>query len=294
MGQGRGSNRSYGIDHRQKAKTKKEKQRSGGGYAWERKYAATAEEIIGKTFGRLNNLGTQLFASTPYSEHYGRWLSNLEGVLAEFESSLTPDEEYVKETTQIVTTVRHSLEQRRAKEARLSQSSLDISNSRTRLEDIERTFREDIQGLERHTITQKKSIESRITELKKQLDETEKLRTGFLRGISKEEKERRLEETNQKIENARGNLSEVEKQYAMQMERLRAQYETERRPLVDKILKYDQEVNVLEKDVSLEARRAASEALSRAVQKFLERRRNKIAGQSASEFVQGSDEESRK
>ena len=277
-GSGRGSARGYGVPHGKKAKHKKQKNElASSSHAWEQKYASAAEEVSTKTLNRLHNLGTQLFASTPYSEHYDRWLSNLNDVISEFESSPTtnPDDQYINERTQILAKIQLSLEQRKKEETSVNQAAQTILETKARLQSLERQCNEETRQLEQHDNAEKLRIQTRIKDLEKELDEIDRMKTGFFRGISKKEKERRQSETKQKLGDAKRDLTSLEKDLTAQTERLRTEYQTKEQPLTKQVQEYENAADSLDKDPSLEDRKSASETLAKAVNGLLQRKKTK-------------------
>src|SRR5208283_3532407 len=107
------SGRGYRKPQYGKVKDRGRKHRSVGNSMREEKHVATMKEVSDKTLKRLRNLGSQRFGSSPFSEHFDRWLVNLTDVLSEFESSpnISVDDQFVKERSQILSIVKVELEE---------------------------------------------------------------------------------------------------------------------------------------------------------------------------------------
>src|SRR4030042_6262157 len=103
---------------REKAKARRREHRSTHRSMLEESHVATAEEVMDKTLKRLFTLGNQKFASSPYSEHFSRWQTDVAYVLSEFESNptISTDEQFVKERSQILASVKLTLEERHREE----------------------------------------------------------------------------------------------------------------------------------------------------------------------------------
>jgi len=147
----RASGRGRGTPRREKAKARGRKRRSTGKYTWEERRVATTEEVTDRTLKRLRTLGSQRFASSPYSEHFSRWLMNLKDALSEFESSptISADDQFVKERSQILSNVELELEERRRKEASFEEAIKSLSDSKILLERIEEEYTTKVREIER-------------------------------------------------------------------------------------------------------------------------------------------------
>ena len=142
-----------------KVKDRGRKPRSVGNSTREEKHVATKKEVSDKTLKRIRNLGSQRFGSSPFSEHFDRWLVDLTDVLSEFESNpnINADEQFVKERSQILSTVKIELEERRRKEATLEEASKNLSNSKNLLKESGKNMM-----LKRVRLKGKKTVKSNV------------------------------------------------------------------------------------------------------------------------------------
>jgi DNA repair ATPase RecN len=138
----RASGRGNGTPRHERAKAKGPRPRSVRSSMLEENHVAAAEEVVEKTLKRLRTLGSQRFGTSPYSQHFDRWLMNLKEVLSEFESSpnLSTDDQFVKERSQILTNVELKLKERHREEASLEESIKRLSNSKNLLERIKEEY----------------------------------------------------------------------------------------------------------------------------------------------------------
>src|SRR4030042_6448393 len=81
-GTGRGTTKT----HHEKSKLKGHKNRSADRYVMEEDESPTVEKVVEKTLSRLQSLGNQTFAFSPFSQSFDDWVVSLKGVLSEFES----------------------------------------------------------------------------------------------------------------------------------------------------------------------------------------------------------------
>ena len=155
----------------------------------ENKHAATEREISEGTLKRLHMLGSQKFASSPFSEHFDRWLTNVEAVLSEFEShpNISVDEQFVRERTETLVDIKLQLEGRRHKEASLDQEIKNLSYYRIRLKQINTEYATMARAIKAPKNLEIKRLYSVINRLKNDQDMVIRIKTGFFRDVSKKE-----------------------------------------------------------------------------------------------------------
>ena len=270
----RASGRGYGTPRHEKAKARGRKHRSIGSSILEENHVATTEEVADKTLKRLRTLGSQRFASSPYSEHFGRWLMNLTDVLSEFESSptISADDQFVKERSQILSNVELELEERRRKEASLEESIKSLSNSKNLLERIKEEYATRAREIEGRKNSEIKRLYSNIDSLRGELDDIARMKTGLFRGISKKAREQKETETTQGLNTGQRELELAMLDFTVVQERLRDEYERKRQPVIEQIRDRQKKIENLETDGSLEDRWFACEALVDAVNALLQRK----------------------
>ena len=108
----KGAIHQYRKNLREKRKNRKNVHRNvGRPIEMEERLSATEREISEVTLTRLHTLGSQKFGSSPYSEHFDRWLTNVTAVLAEFESNpnVGIDDQFEQECTQTIDTIKQQL-----------------------------------------------------------------------------------------------------------------------------------------------------------------------------------------
>ena len=110
----------------------KKKRRAAYNSKVDEKHVASMSEVSDKTLTRLHILGNQRFGSSPFREHFERWLLNLTEVLSEFESNpnISPDDQFVTERSQILSNVDCELEQRRREENSLEETLKSLTSSK--------------------------------------------------------------------------------------------------------------------------------------------------------------------
>jgi len=277
-GSPRASGRGYGTSRHEKAKARRRKHRTVSGSILEETHVATMEEVVDRTLKRLRNLGNQTFASSPYSEHFSRWLMNLTDVLSEFESSptISADDQFIKERSQILSNVELELEERRRKEASLMDSIKSLSDSKILLQRIEEEYATQAREIEARKNSEIKRLYTNIDSLRGELDAIAQMKTGLFRGISKKNKAQKETETTQRLNTARAELELAMLDFTAEREKLREELERKKQPIIEQVRDHQKEIESLETDGSLEDRRVACEALVNAVNALLQRKTSQL------------------
>ena len=108
----------------------------------EEKHEATEREVSELTLKQLHTLGTQKFGSSPFSEHFDRWLTNVTTVLNEFKShpNMSVDDQFMEECVQTLSNIKQQLEVIDRKETALNQELNNQSDWRSRLKQINKEY----------------------------------------------------------------------------------------------------------------------------------------------------------
>jgi len=274
------SRRSSGRGYRQprrekaKAKAKRQKRRAGSGYTSEENHALSREEIADRAVTRLRNLGRQRFALFPFDEYFGSWLMDLREVLSEFESSptISVDDLFVKERSQILSSVELELEKRRRERVSREEATKVLSDNRALLGRIEEEYATRTRRTERQRNSEIKRLSSNIKGLREERDRIARTKTGIFRALSKKAKEQREAEATQRLNSAQRELALAAQRFTAEQERLRDEYEKRKQPVIEQIQAQQKEVENQEIDWSVETRRAACEALANAVNALFQRK----------------------
>lgn len=234
----------------------------------------TSEEVVDRTLKRLRNLGNQVFALSPFSEHFSRWLVDLRVVLSELESSPTVsvDDQFLKERSQILSNVELELEKKRSEEASCDEAIKSLSENRILLERIEEECTARTREIEGQKQVEIKRLSSNVDGLREELDRIARMKTGIFRAISKKAKARRETEASQRLNSAQEELASAVQNFAAKQERIRDEYEKKKQPVIDQIRVEEKEVENQDVDGSLETRQAACEVLINAVNALVERK----------------------
>jgi hypothetical protein len=257
-----------------KAKARGSKHESVSGSTKDGNHVATAEEVVEKTLKRLRTLGSQRFASSPYSEHFNRWLMNLTDVLSEFESNpnIGADDQFLRERSRILSEAERTLEERHRREASLEEAIKDLSDSKSLLARIKRDYASRAGEIERRKNSEIKRLNSNISSLREELVDVARMKTGLFRGVSKKAREQKETETTQGVDTKQRELELAMLDFTLAEEKLQDEYERKRQPIIEQIKDRQKKIEILETDGSLEDRWFACEALIDAVNALLQRK----------------------
>jgi hypothetical protein len=269
----RNSNRGYKPPYG-KDKDRKRKSESAGNSAPKEKHVASLKEISERTLQELRVLGNQKFGSSPFSEHFDRWLLDLTEVLSEFESNLNvnADGEFVKERSQILSAVKVELEQRRHTEASFDDAAKKLLISKNLLARINADYVAKMSEISGQKNSKIRRLYRNIDDLKKELDDVIRMKSGLFRGISKKNREQKETEKTQELIAAQRQLELAMLEFTEAKERLRDEYERNRQPVIEQLRDWQKKNEILESDGSREDRWFACDALVDAVNAFLQRK----------------------
>ncbi len=253
---------------------RKEKKRIQGRPIQEPKRTATEREISEATLKRLHILGRQKFGSSPFSEHFDRWLTNLETVLGEFElhPDMNIDEQFVKEREETLALIRLQLEGRRRKEATIDQEIKNLSYHKSLLGQINADYLSSASVLKGQKNAEIKRLHSEIALLKKKQAEVVRIKTGFFRGVSNKEREQKEIAVAQELNDKQTEIELCTLDLKAKQKQLREEYERRREPVLEQIRFFKKIIRELEADGSLEERWFACEALADSLNMFLQRK----------------------
>ena len=237
----------------------------------------TSEEIVVKTVNTLQNLGNQVFALSPFSEHFSRWLKDLKVVLFEFESSsaIDVDDQFLKDRSQILSDIESKLEKLRSEEGSCEPLMKELSANRISLAKIEKEYATKRKEFVILKEAKTKALSGKVDSAKKELEQIERIRTGLFRGISKKAKAQKEKEATERVTLALAELSSGLKALDEQEGALRGEYEVQKSAIIDQISREEKEFECQDTDSSLQARSRACGELVRLIKEFLNRK-NKL------------------
>ncbi|MCL4430178.1 MAG: hypothetical protein M1167_05440, partial [Chloroflexi bacterium] len=164
---------------RETGKDRERIRRRAGRPIVEEKHPATEREISELTLKRLHTLGIQKFGSSPFSEHFDRWLQNVTTVLSEFEShpNTGVDDQFVKECAQTLSSIKLQLEYICHKEAALDQELNNLSDWESRLKQVNKEYATLTGAIKGQRNREIKLLYSTINRLKRDQDKVIRMKT---------------------------------------------------------------------------------------------------------------------
>lgn len=265
-------NHEYTKPLRQKRKEKQQKTKPTRPLP--QREPAKIQAVYEVTLKRLHTLGNQKFGTSPFSDHFNRWITNVTGVLCEFESNpdIGVDEQFIVERSQLLSKIGQQLEELRRKEATLSGHATNLANSRKHLEELKTEHLSRIRVLRVRKNREIRRLNGSITRLKKEQDEIIRTKTGFLSGIFGKDRDKLEEEITQKLADVQRQLELTVLKFKVAYDKFNEVYEEKQAPVLEQIKNLENQLDELETDGSLEERWFTCEGLIDAVNTFLQRK----------------------
>jgi len=265
---------TYRKPLREKRKDRKRIRRGVGRPYQEDKEPATEREVSEGTLKRLHTLGIQKFGSSPYSEHFDRWLTNVTAVLDEFKAhpNISVDDQFETECQQTISSIRAQLENMRRREDTLDRELNSLSDWKSRLKLINKEYAVSAGEAKSQRNREIKLLNTAIKQLKKEQDNVIRMKTGFFHGISRKRRDEKEATITQQLNDKQTELELMMLDFSTKQKELRAEYERKREPVLEEIKKFRRIIQVMETDGSLEERWFACQALIDTVDMFLQRK----------------------
>jgi DNA repair exonuclease SbcCD ATPase subunit len=270
----RNTGRGRGKSHHEKSRRKEQKHQYGGKYLLEEGEAPTFEAEVEKTLTRLNSLGNQVFAFSPFSQYYDDWLLSLKSVLSEFESNPTVsvDEEFVKERSHIVTDAENNLAERKREETELEKVTRKLSEQNHLLVQIDTEYAHSTHDLASRRDSEIKRLTRRVHDYEEELEQANLMKASILSPFARRAKSQKIAEVTGKLAVAKTELESVVKHFEAEQEKLHDEYEKNKQAAIKQVRDLEKEIEDLDVDTSVEDRREAGEALVNAVKALLQRK----------------------
>ena len=236
-------------------------------------------QVSSRTLNALEHLGTQRFALPPFSEHFERWIKDVEAVLTEFETELPniADQPYRVTVQNVLPTLREALRKQVDAEKDTSGEASRLLQELTACE-LELSKLEHDYGT--RTNETRKRHERALGKLKGEIDLLDKRRLKLLRKRPSIF-ERVLHRSNTKLEQNTSALQSKRTDFGhkgtllqQELDELRANYEVKRGQLSERQQSLRTKLTEFNRNTSndaLEARNSACQELCRAVAQAVDR-----------------------
>jgi hypothetical protein len=229
------------------------------------------KELAEKTTDASNQLGNQVFPSSPFSQHFDNWLADLRRVISDFESnsSLAVDEQFVKDCSEILLNVEEALNQKRVEESKIGAVAKALADNNHLLVETDKEYAEKARELSLNRDVEVERLTDRVRDLEhevlSQVEDNEK------RKILKKKTEDKLPQTREKLKSAKNELEAAQRNFIAEQENLHESYEKEKQDITEQVEGLRKELERLQIDASREARQAAGKALADAVNALVKR-----------------------
>jgi hypothetical protein len=271
----KGAIHQYRKNLREKRKNKKNVQgQVGRPVEMEERPTATEREISEVTLTRLHTLGSQKFGSSPYSEHFDRWLTNVTVVIAEFESNpnVGIDDQFEQECSRTINAVKQQLESIRRRETAADQEEKKLFDARNRLKLFNAEYAIKSKEIRNRKTSQTRRLIKCIKDLKKEQDRIIRLKTGFFHRTSKKKSERLEMEVTQELNDKQSELELCMMNFKAALVELEHEFSKKKEPIFEDIKSFKKTIENTETDGSLEERWIACEALADSMNAYRERK----------------------
>ncbi len=230
-------------------------------------------QVSSRILNSLEHLGSQRFILPPFSEHFERWIKDVESILAEFETELpdVSDQAYRETVDGFLSNVQEALRKRVDAEKGNSEA---ISKLQQELIPCELELSKLAHEYRTRTHETKRGYERSFEALRGEIDSLDKRRLKLLRkGSSILEKilhrsVAKVEESTGALQSKRADLGSKEATLKGDLDNLRADYENKRKRLAERQQSLKAKLSEFKGDRlddALEVRRAACQELCRAV-----------------------------
>ncbi len=238
------------------------------------KNVPTEQEISEATLKRLHTLGRQKFGSSPFNEHFDRWLTNLYAVLDEFKAfpGIGVDEQFLNECNQALDVIKLQLDDWRRKEFSVEQDIKNVAYFRSCLNQINMEYSKALMAIRSKRNRAVELITSKIDGLKGEQDKIIQTKAGLFRTVSKKAREQKEIVVVEQLSEKQRELEMVFLDFSTEKKQLQEEFDAKREPILEQMKRVQKKISDLDTDASLEARWFACESLIDAVNSFMQRK----------------------
>jgi uncharacterized phage infection (PIP) family protein YhgE len=268
----RGSSRQYSKSAHEK-KAKERKQRAGAKYLQEETPQATAQQTAEKTIASLGRLGNQIFAISPFSQYFDDWLVTLRQTVSEFESqpAINADAQFQKEQAQILQDIEGALAENRLKESSLTEEAKALADVNHQIADADKDYAEKTRELSNKRNSEVQRLTTKVGDLEEDVAAQEGLKFGFFQFKEKKLAQEKLAKTQQELKVTKNQLETTLASFSAEQEKLHDNYEKRKEELSEASDRVHKELEKLETDTSMEARKNACSQLTECINSLLKR-----------------------
>jgi len=253
------------------SKDKRESEESE--FAYEENVPVNPQEVSARVMNALDHLGSQRFGMPPFSEHFRRWMIDIESVLDDFRSSL-PDaanEHFDATVARLVSNIRNELNGRiNAEEglwAKITELLRQLADNERELAELESEQRIKVHEAKRTTEKSMKKLRGEIDALDAQRLKLLRQKPKFLERFFGSTK-MKVENSSRSLHSKQNDLLSRRESLEQRIEVLRSDYEEKRKPLTARQAELREKLAELRSttmDDALEVRKVACEQIHQTI-----------------------------
>jgi hypothetical protein len=274
-GSRKSSGQKFQKSAHEKAKSKAKKPKANGQqYAPEvEEHTVSPKELAEKTISKLNRLGSQTFALSPFSNYFDEWLSNLGLTVSEFESSpqISADDQFNRERAQILLDIERALAEKRIQETDQSGDVKALHENNHLLGDMDAEYATKNRDLSNKRNADVQRLTNQVRELEPQLEEEKERKIGFFQVSARRESVKKIHQLTADLAKAKSELEVTLQNFDVEQEKLHDDYEKRKQAVMLIIQELEKKLERLEVDTSVEPRKTACEALANSVNALVQR-----------------------
>jgi predicted nucleic acid-binding Zn-ribbon protein len=260
-----------------KAASKDRKESEESEFAYRETIPVNPQEVSARVLNALDHLGNQRFGMPPFSEHFRRWILDVESVLNDFKSSLpdATDASFNTSVTEFVSNIRSELSRRMTAEEDLSTKVAELlkqlSDNERELAALENEQRTHLNEARRAGEKSMKKLRGEIDALDAQRLKLLRQKPRFLQRLFGNTKTK-VETSARTLYSKQSDLLGREANLKQSIDVLRSKYGERRKPLIERQAELRNELANLRStavDDALELRKSACEQIRQAVSTVL-------------------------
>jgi len=229
------------------------------------------KERAEKNLNASKQLGNQVFSASPFSENYDNWLVSLRQIASDFDSDslIKVDEQFVKDRAQILTEVEGTLSKKKVEESDISAVAKVLAENNHLLVETDKEYAEKARELSVKKDSELLRLSDRVRQFERQVKIQEE--ENSKRKILKKKADDKIPQILQDLKSAKSDLEIAQRNFSAEQNKLDEDYEKKKQATIGQMEGLRKELEKLETDTSIEARQAACNALSDAVNGLVQR-----------------------
>ncbi|MDR2700176.1 MAG: hypothetical protein LBC12_05140 [Nitrososphaerota archaeon] len=234
---------------------------------------------VKKALVNIEQFGNQTFARAPFSQYYDNWLNDLRQVVTDFETGLNVkvDRSFTKKCEQAFLNIQTALTEQHVKESALSKVKKDLQKVNQDLEKIDADYTSKKHELHNKQNTGTQKLIPQMKTLESDMAIQEKVKFGFFQFSAKKEAAKKLEQTKQDLKAVQTQIEVVVQNFAVEQSKLHDEYIAKKQDLSAKSDTLSKEVEHLEVDTSIKARKEICTSLINAINELVKRQTTKAS-----------------